>query len=65
MSSETIIKLARQSSKSETEVEQVLIEVRAEALHRFKNKNSQYKDYVVRVTKLRLGMVTQNAFKGN
>jgi len=65
MTSETIMKLARQSSKSETEVEQVLIEVRAEALRRFKNKNSQYKDYVVRATKLRLGMVTQNAFKGN
>lgn len=61
--SATVKKLADLSNKPEAVVTAVLDEVRADALKRFGNKNSNYKDYVARVTYRRLGIKQSHPFK--
>ena len=64
MTVDVVERLVTQSSKSRQEVEQILSEVRTNALARFKTKNDSYRDYVARVTKRRLGIAKQPTFKG-
>lgn len=56
-------KLMDLSKKPEAQVSAVLTEVRADALKRFGNKNSNYKDYVARITYRRLGIKKSHPFK--